>query len=174
MIRVSTMFQAINRLTALTCDKPSHSVNLIRRHLPNNVVHNLSKPLSNPRLTLTRNSLKRQAVTSLRRSHPRSRVSHQNQSSRPLLRPDRQTRSIVIKTRLTTIIGQLTEQTEHRLPLQINQVVNHLNLLNPSGRFPEPDDSIVRHYRIDVKGTVCDGAHYDRRVADGRERVKEM
>ena len=48
MISVSTMFQAINRLTALTCDRPSHSVNLIRRHLPNNVVHDLSKTLSNP------------------------------------------------------------------------------------------------------------------------------
>ena len=174
MVSVSTMFQAINRLTALTFDRPSHSVNLIRRRLPNNVVHNLSKPLSNPRLTLTRNSLKRQAVPSLRRSHPRSRVSHQNQSSRPILSPDRKARSVVLKTRLTALLSQLTKQTEHRLPLQINQVVDHLNLLNQSGRFPEPDDSIVRHYRIDVKGTVCDGAHYDGWVADGRGRVKRM
>ena len=174
MVRVSTMFQAINRLTTLTCDRPSHSVNLIRRHLPNNLIHNLSKPLSNPRLTLTRHSLKRQAMPSLRRSHPRSRVSHQNQSSRPLISPDRKTRSIVLQTRLKAILSQFTEQAEHCLPLQINQVVDHLNLLNPSGRFPEPDNSIVRHYRIDVKGTVCDGAHYDRRVADGRGRVKKM
>ena len=174
MVRVSTMFQAINRLTALTCDRPSHSVNLIRGHLPNNLVHNLSKPLSNPRITITRNSLKRQAVTSLRRSHPRSRVSHQNQSSRPLLRPDRQARPIILKTRLTTLLSQLTKQAEHCLPLQINQVVDHLNLLNPSGRFPEPDDSIVRHYRIDVKGTVCDRRHCDGRVADGRGDVKRV
>ena len=146
MVRVSTMFQVINRLTALTCDRPSHSVNLIGRHLPNNVVHNLSKPLSNPRLTLTRNSLKRQAVPSLRRSHPRSRVSHQNQSSRPILSPDRKACSIVLQAWLTALLGQLTKQTEHRLPLQINQVVDHLNLLNPSGRFPEPDDSIMCHY----------------------------
>ena len=174
MVRVSTMFQAINRLTALTFDRPSHSVNLIRRHLPNNVVHNLSKPLSNPRLTLTRNSLKRQAVPSLRRSHPRSRVSHQNQSSRPLLSPDRKARSTVLQAWLTALLSQLTKQTEHRLPLQINQVVDHLNLLNPSGRFPEPDNSIVPHYRIGVKGTVCDWCHCDGRVADGRGLVKEM
>ena len=174
MVRVSTMFQAINRLMALTCDKPSQSVNFIGRHLTNNLVHNLSKTLSNPRLTLPRHSLQRQTVTSLRRSHPRSRISHQNQSSRPLLSPDRQSRTVVLKTRLTAILSQLAEQAEHRLPLQINQVVDHLILLNPSGRFPEPDNSIVLHYRIDVKGSVCDGAHCDGRVADGRGGVKKL